>query len=147
MPGTGGSFAEPPPGHQPAASIPTTIRWREIDFAAKVKLLAEIDAYARASDPRVRQVMASLAGDWQAVQIIRADGSRVGRHPPAGPAQRQRRGRARASAWRRGSYGTGGRVELSSAIFDPAHLAGARSTRRCARPWSISARCRRRPAR
>jgi len=28
-------------------------------------------------DPRVRQVMASLSGLWQAVQIIRADGSRV----------------------------------------------------------------------
>ena len=43
----------------------------------KVKLLTEIDAYARARDPRVRQVMASLMGEWQAVQIIRADGRRV----------------------------------------------------------------------
>jgi TldD protein len=48
------------------------------DFAAKTKLLAEIDAYARAKDKRVRQVMASLAGSWQAVQIIRPDGTRVG---------------------------------------------------------------------
>src|SRR5690606_15092410 len=36
-----------------------------------------IDAYARGRDPRVRQVMASLAGAWQAVQILRADGHRV----------------------------------------------------------------------
>ncbi len=49
-----------------------------VDFAAKTKLLAEIDAYARSKDPRVKQVMASLSGVWQAVQIIRADGRRVG---------------------------------------------------------------------
>ncbi|WP_114393971.1 metalloprotease TldD [Oleisolibacter albus] len=48
-----------------------------VPFEAKVKLLAEIDAYARARDPRIRQVSASLAGEWQAVQIVRADGTRV----------------------------------------------------------------------
>jgi TldD protein len=46
-------------------------------FAARTALLAEIDAYARASDSRVKQVMASLGGEWQAVQIVRADGRRV----------------------------------------------------------------------
>jgi TldD protein len=45
-----------------------------IPFETKVALLSDIDAYARAKDPRVRQVMASLAGSWQAVRIIRADG-------------------------------------------------------------------------
>ena len=49
-----------------------------LDFAAKVKLLADIDAYARAKDPRVRQVSASLLGQWQAVQIVRAGGEVVG---------------------------------------------------------------------
>ncbi|MBK1660672.1 metalloprotease TldD [Paracraurococcus ruber] len=48
-----------------------------LDFAAKTALLAEIDAYARGRDPRVKQVMASLAGEWQAVQILRADGTSV----------------------------------------------------------------------
>jgi TldD protein len=48
-----------------------------MDFAAKTALLAAIDAHARARDPRVKQVMASLTGEWQAVQILRADGSRV----------------------------------------------------------------------
>jgi TldD protein len=48
-----------------------------VDLAAKTRLLTEIDAYARGRDPRVRQVMASLSGVWQAVQIIRADGHRV----------------------------------------------------------------------
>jgi TldD protein len=47
-----------------------------VDLAAKTRLLAEIDAYARSRDGRVRQVMASLSGLWQAVQIIRPDGRR-----------------------------------------------------------------------
>ena len=46
-------------------------------FETKVKLLQEMDTYARESDPRVKQVSASLTGSWQAVQIIRADGLRV----------------------------------------------------------------------
>ncbi|MEC7558444.1 MAG: metalloprotease TldD [Pseudomonadota bacterium] len=46
-------------------------------FEDKVALLQEIDAFARAADPRVVQVSASLAGSWQAVQIIRADGHRA----------------------------------------------------------------------
>ena len=49
-----------------------------VDFADKVKLLQDIDDYARSKDPRVRQVMASLTGSWQGVEIIRADGARVG---------------------------------------------------------------------
>jgi len=43
-------------------------------FEAKVKLLGEIDAYARAKDPRVRQVSASIAASWQVVEILRPDG-------------------------------------------------------------------------
>src|ERR1044071_10175924 len=43
-------------------------------FEAKVKLLEEIDAYARAKDPRVRKVTASVAATWQVVEILRADG-------------------------------------------------------------------------
>lgn len=43
-------------------------------FEDKVRLLETIDAYARDRDPRVRQVTASLAGSWQVVEILRADG-------------------------------------------------------------------------
>ena len=46
-------------------------------FADKVKLLEDINAYARARDPRVRQLTASLAGSWQVVEILRADGMLV----------------------------------------------------------------------
>ncbi len=43
-------------------------------FEAKVRLLEEIDAYARAKDARVRQVTASVGASWQVVEILRADG-------------------------------------------------------------------------
>ena len=43
-------------------------------FADKVALLQEIDAWARARDPRIVQVMASLTGERRTVEILRADG-------------------------------------------------------------------------
>jgi TldD protein len=46
----------------------------EIEFAAKVKVLEDIDAYLRSKDPRIKQVSASLAGEWQVVHILKADG-------------------------------------------------------------------------
>ena len=75
--GTGGVFAGPPPGTN--RSLYTDVNpLGQVEFTTKTKLLQEIDAYARSKDPRVRQVMASLAGTWQAVEILRPDGSRVG---------------------------------------------------------------------
>ncbi|MGE0045529.1 MAG: metallopeptidase TldD-related protein, partial [Hyphomonadaceae bacterium] len=56
--------------------------YRDIDpldapaFTDKTGLLAEIDAYVRAKDPRVVQVSASLAGSRRAVSILRPDGER-----------------------------------------------------------------------
>jgi TldD protein len=47
------------------------------EFGARTGALTWIDAYARGKDSRVKQVLASLHGEWQAVQIIRADGTRV----------------------------------------------------------------------
>ncbi len=43
-------------------------------FDVKVKLMGEIDAYARSKDSRVRQVSCSLAGEWQVVEIMRPGG-------------------------------------------------------------------------
>jgi TldD protein len=74
--GHSGSLAEPPIGTNRALYTEDNPLGL-VDLAAKTRLLAEIDAYARGRDPRVRQVMASLSGLWQAVQIFRADGSRV----------------------------------------------------------------------
>jgi len=71
--GHGGTLAEPPKG--------TNVKLygdenplQGMAFDVKVKLLGDIDAYVRAKDPRVKQVSVSLAGNWQAVEIMRAGG-------------------------------------------------------------------------
>ncbi|WDF72571.1 metalloprotease TldD [Novosphingobium sp. KACC 22771] len=48
-----------------------------VEFAAKVALLEQIDAAARARDPRVAQVSASISGSWSVVEILRADADAV----------------------------------------------------------------------
>jgi len=74
--GHAGAVALPPPGTN--RSLYTEDNpLSAVEFAAKAQLLADIDAYARAKDPRVRQVSAAISGQWQAVQIIRANGPRV----------------------------------------------------------------------
>jgi TldD protein len=50
----------------------------ELAFADKVSLLQEIDAYIRTKEPLVKQVSVSLAGNWQAVEILRGDGIKTG---------------------------------------------------------------------
>jgi TldD protein len=57
----------------------------EMPFATRAALLQEIDAYTRAADSRVTQVMANISGEWQVVEILRGDGRR---YPPPRPAQR-----------------------------------------------------------
>jgi TldD protein len=78
------------------------------DFGQRTGVLAEIDAYARSRDPRVQQVMASLSGEWQAVQIVRADAGRVA---DLRPLVRLNVSVVVESGGRRetGSFGTGGR--------------------------------------
>ena len=46
-------------------------------FEDKIKMLEEINAYARSRDNRVRQVSIGLSGEWQAVAIIRADSAPI----------------------------------------------------------------------
>jgi TldD protein len=46
-------------------------------FPVKIDLLREIDAYARALDPRVVQVSATLAASYQEVEILRPEGLRL----------------------------------------------------------------------
>ena len=48
-----------------------------LDSTAKVALLERIEKMARAKDPRVKQVMASLSGEYDVVLIARADGTRA----------------------------------------------------------------------
>ena len=45
-----------------------------LDDTAKVALLERLERFARAEDHRVTQVMASLAGSWEVITVIRSDG-------------------------------------------------------------------------
>lgn len=45
-----------------------------MDSLSKVQLLEKIEKLARAKDPRVKQVMASLAGEYDVVLVARSDG-------------------------------------------------------------------------
>jgi TldD protein len=74
--GHSGVFAAPPPGTNRSLYIEQNPLGL-LDLGAKTRLLSDIDAYARSRDSRVKQVMASLSGVWQAVQIIRPGGPRV----------------------------------------------------------------------
>jgi TldD protein len=71
-----GTYAEPPQGTN-VALYGDASPLGAPSFAEKVKLLEKIDAYARGKDERVRQVTASLAGSYQEVEILRADGTLV----------------------------------------------------------------------
>ena len=86
-------------------------------FEEKVKILEQIDAYARGLDPRVRQVSASIGASWQVVEILRADGHMVRDIRPlvrvnvtivAGDGDRQETG----------NYGMGGRKGFGEFITE-----------------------------
>jgi len=80
-----------------------------VEFETKVKLLADMDAYARSLNDKVVQVSASLTGSWQAVQVIRPGGHRAG---DIRPLVRLNVSvvTAKGDRMETGSYGTGGRV-------------------------------------
>ncbi|HXV25312.1 MAG TPA: metalloprotease TldD [Alphaproteobacteria bacterium] len=116
--GRSGKMAEPPVGTNRRLYEPIN-PLGDPGFERKVAVLAEIDAYARGRDARVKQVMASISGEWQAVQILRADGIRVADIRPlvrlnvalvVGEGDRQETG----------SHGSGGRLSYTQFI-DPAH--------------------------
>jgi TldD protein len=73
--GTAGVYAEAPRRTNAKLYAPDS-PFEGMSFEAKTKLLAEIDAYARAKDSRVSQVSASLLASWSAIEIVRADGQR-----------------------------------------------------------------------
>ena len=90
-----------------------------IPFETKVALLQKIDAYARAKDASVVQVMASILGSWQAVRIIRADGQFASDVRPMVrinvSIMTERDGRRET-----GSHGMGGRVTYDGLIEESA---------------------------
>src|SRR5579871_4410532 len=71
--GRSGVLAEPP--KRTNAKLYTDLDPLETArFEKKVKLLEDMNAYARSKDSRVKQVSCSLAGEWQSVEILRGGG-------------------------------------------------------------------------
>jgi TldD protein len=66
--------AAPPPKRTNQAMYGADNPLIEVPFADKVALCQQIDAAARARDPRVAQVSVSLSASWRVIDIIRADG-------------------------------------------------------------------------
>ncbi|WP_062227489.1 metalloprotease TldD [Aureimonas frigidaquae] len=87
----------------------------EPSFEAKIRLLAEIDAYLRARDPAVRQVSVTLGAQWQRVEILRADGQLLRDTRPLVRINisvvAERGGRQES-----GSFGGGGRIGFDSYV-------------------------------
>jgi TldD protein len=100
------------PGLDPIASL---------DSTAKVSLLGRVETLARAKDPRVVQVMAGLASEWDVVMVARADGTLAADVRPlvrlSVSVIAEQNGRRET-----GSGGGGGRFGL--AYFDEARIAG-----------------------
>ena len=61
-------------GHQLYAGIDPI---PSLDSAAKIALLEKVEQLARAQDPRVKQVMAGLAAEYDVVYLARLDGTRA----------------------------------------------------------------------
>lgn len=105
--GHSGTMAEPPRSTN-ARLYSEANPLQLMDFSARTTVLGEIDTYARAKDSRVKQVMASISGEWQAVQIMRPDGTRVADLRPLVrlnvSVMMEQDGRRET-----GSFGTGGR--------------------------------------
>ena len=72
--GRGGGTAALAPPMRPVALYPAIDPAEGIPTARRIDLLREIDAFARALDPRVVQVTATLASSLQEVAILRPEG-------------------------------------------------------------------------
>ena len=101
-------------GHDPIATLGST---------AKVKLLEKVEKLAKAKDPRIVQVMAGLASEYDVVMVARADGTLAADVRPlvrlsvSVIAEQTFAGKARRET---GSAGGGGRFGL--AYFDDAQI-------------------------
>ncbi|HBG99072.1 MAG TPA: metalloprotease TldD [Rhodobacteraceae bacterium] len=72
--GDGGGTLAPPPGRTNRRLYAPADPMAEAGFGVKVDTLREIDAFARALDPRVVQVTATVAAGLQEVVILRPEG-------------------------------------------------------------------------
>ena len=75
--GAGGGTLAPPPRGTNTRLYRSDDPMADAAFPVKIDLLREIDAHARALDPRVVQVSATLTASLQEVEILRPEGTRL----------------------------------------------------------------------
>ena len=75
--GSGGGTLAPSPKGTNIKLYTDADPMADATFAVKIDLLKEIDAYARALDPRVVQVSATIAAGLQEIEILRPEGLRL----------------------------------------------------------------------
>ncbi|MCC7319804.1 MAG: metalloprotease TldD [Rubellimicrobium sp.] len=121
--GAGGGTPAPPPAPTNRRLYGDADPIGDAGFGAKADLLGEIDAFARALDPRVVQVSASLAASLQEVAILRPEGRLFTDTRPMARLSvsviLEENGRRES-----GSHGTGGRHGLTT-LMEPALWQGA----------------------
>ncbi|MFN3643380.1 MAG: metalloprotease TldD [Gemmobacter sp.] len=120
--GAGGGIMAPPPPGTNRRLYTDADPLADAAFAAKVETLRAIDAFARALDPRVVQVSATLSAAHQEVEILRPEGLRLADVRPMARIAVQvivdRDGRRET-----GNAGGGGRFGLA-ALMAPDHWQG-----------------------
>jgi TldD protein len=91
----------------------------DASFAAKIDILKEIDAYARAMDPRIVQVSATISAGLQEIEILRPEGEK---YADIRPMARMNVSVIVADKGLReqGGTGGGGRFGLAK-LLEPAH--------------------------
>ena len=132
-------------GRRPRAVPAASTRSPRSTATAKVELLERVEKMARAKDPRVVQVMAGLAGEYDVVLVARSDGALAADVRPlvrlSVTVIAEQNGRREMGSARR-------RRPLRLRLFRRRRM--LREVRRrsgATRRWSTSKRARRRPAR
>ena len=117
--GSGGGVLAPAPVRSNLKLYGDADPMADASFAVKIDILREIDAYARALDPRVVQVSATIAAGLQEVEILRPEGLRVTDVRPMSRLNVSVIVEARGKR-EQGGTGGGGRYGLAR-LLEPAH--------------------------
>ncbi len=117
--GDGGGLMAPAPQGTNRRLYSDADPMADATFAGKIELLKEIDAYARALDPRVIQVSATISAGLQEVEILRPEGLRF---TDIRPMARMNVSVIVSDKGRReqGGTGAGGRYGLAR-LLEPSH--------------------------
>jgi len=108
-----GGSGEPPTDLYPVRTAPT-----DVPVEAKIAVLNEIDAHVRRTDPRIKQVMASIVAEHRNILIAASDGTLVADVRPLVRINVQVIAENQEGRREAGYQGAGGRFDLAR-LLDP----------------------------